>query len=83
MAETWVRPPLLGSEAPPAWIALWRFRLVMLVLLVVLVAVLVGVYRQLTGANAQDPGVSDTPDRVVPSAGVTAPGVPGSLPGEP
>jgi cytochrome bd-type quinol oxidase subunit 1 len=81
VAETWVRPPLLGREAPPAWLALWRFRLVMGVLLVVLVLLLLAAYRQITGASAQDPGVSDTPDLPAPTQVVKVPQLP--LPGEP
>lgn len=81
MAETWVRPPLLGQEAPPAWLALWRFRLVMAVLLVVLVFLLVQAYQQITGAAAQDPGVADIPTPA-PSSVVKVPQLPG-LVGEP
>ena len=54
--ERWVRPPVVAREAPAAWLAVWRFRLVALVALL-LVALAVLVVRQLTGATAQDPGV--------------------------
>lgn len=57
MAERYVRPPLLAREPAPAWIAVWRFRLVALLLVALLVVVGVLLFRQLTGANAQDPGV--------------------------
>ena len=57
MAERWVRPPVVAREAPPAWIGVWRFRLVALLLLAVVVLVAVFVFRQLTGANAQDPDI--------------------------
>jgi hypothetical protein len=57
MAERWVRPPVVAREAPPAWIALWRFRVLALVLLSLLVLAAVLVFRQITGANAQDPGI--------------------------
>ena len=56
-AERWVHPPVVAREAPPAWIAVWRFRLLSLVLLALLVLVAVLVFRQVTGANAQDPGI--------------------------
>ena len=59
--ESWVRPPLLGAEAPPAWRAVWRFRLVLLLALAVLVLLFVLAYRELSGANGQDPGVSEDP----------------------
>ena len=52
-----MHPPVVAREAPPAWIALWRFRLLALVLLALLVVVAVLVFRQVTGANAQDPGI--------------------------
>ena len=57
MGEQYVRPPLLAAEPPPAWIAVWRFRLLALVLLALAVLATVLVYRQLSGANDQDPGV--------------------------
>ena len=57
MAERWVHPPVVAREAPPAWIAVWRFRLIALVLLALVVLAAVAVFRQVTGANAQDPGV--------------------------
>jgi hypothetical protein len=60
-AERWVRPPVVAREAPPAWIAVWRFRLVALVVLALLVLAAVLVFRQVTGANAQDPGVGALP----------------------
>ena len=55
--ERWVHPPVVAREAPPAWIAVWRFRLLALVVLALLVLVAVLLFRQLTGANAQDPGI--------------------------
>ena len=55
--ERWVSPPGVAREAPAAWIAVWRFRLLALVLLAALVVLAVVAFRQLTGANAQDPGI--------------------------
>ena len=57
MAESYVRPPLLAREAPPAWRAAWRFRLGALLVLGLLVLLAVVAFRQLTGATAQDPGI--------------------------
>ncbi len=57
MTERWVRPPLVPREAPPAWHAVWRFRIVALLLIAVLVWLGVLLYRELSGATAQDPGV--------------------------
>jgi hypothetical protein len=56
-AERWVHPPVMAREAPPAWRAAWRFRLLSLLLLALLVVAGVVAFRQFTGANAQDPGV--------------------------
>ena len=64
-AERWVRPPVVAREAAPAWVAVWRFRLLALVALALLVVVAVLVFRQVTGANAQDPGVGAAPAPVV------------------
>ncbi len=52
-----MRPPVVAREAPPAWVALWRFRLLAAVLLALLVLGAVLTFRQVTGANAQDPGI--------------------------
>ncbi len=57
MAEQYVRPPLFAREPAPAWIAVWRFRIVALVVLALLALGVVLLFRQLTGANAQDPGI--------------------------
>ena len=56
-AERWVHPPVVAREPAPAWIAVWRFRLIALVVLALLVLAAVALFRQFTGANAQDPGV--------------------------
>lgn len=61
MTERWVSPPLVAREAPPAWVAVWRFRLLALLLLGLLVLTAVLVLRQVTGANAQDPGIGAQP----------------------
>jgi hypothetical protein len=58
MGEHYVRPPLVAREAPPAWRAVWRFRLTALLLLCLLVFVVYRVYQQFSGATDQDPGVS-------------------------
>jgi len=63
--ESWVHPVTDGHEAPPAWRAVWRFRLTALALLAV--AVLLGVlaYQALRGQY------DDVP---------TGPGLPRALP---
>jgi hypothetical protein len=57
MGERWIHPPLVAREAPPAWRARWRFRLVALLLLALVVAGGVQLFRLLSGATAQDPGI--------------------------
>jgi len=57
VAERYVRPPLVAAEATPVWVARWRFRFVALVISALLVLAAVLAFRQLAGANAQDPGL--------------------------
>jgi hypothetical protein len=57
VAERYVRPPVIAREPAPAWIAVWRFRLLALLVLAVLVAAGFVLFRQFTGATAQDPGI--------------------------
>ena len=59
-AEHYVRPPLVPREPPPAWRAVWRVRLLALAVLAVLVLLAVLLYRQVSGANDQDPGLEAT-----------------------
>ena len=61
MTERWVSPPLVPREPAPRWVAVWRFRLGALLLLALLVLAVVLLYRQLSGANAQDPGIGALP----------------------
>lgn len=57
MAEHYVRPPLVPREAPAAWRAVWPFRLVALVAVVLLGLLVFLLYQQLSGTTAQDPGL--------------------------
>ena len=57
MREQWVRPPVVAREPAPAWRATWRFRLIALLLLALLVAGGIQLFRVLSGATAQDPGL--------------------------
>jgi hypothetical protein len=71
MGESYVRPVTGAHEPAPRWVAVWRFRVLSLVLLAVLALVTVEVIQRVQGAERQDPGISDTgPDEdpaVVPS----------------
>jgi hypothetical protein len=73
MGESYVRPVTGASEPLPRWVAVWRFRVLALVMLAVLAFVTVEVIQRVQGAERQDPGVSET------DSGGTDPGV---LPGE-
>jgi hypothetical protein len=57
MGEQYVRPPLVAREAPAPWIAVWRFRVTALALLVLLLILGYYVFQHLSGATAQDPGL--------------------------
>jgi hypothetical protein len=61
VGEQYVRPPLVPREAPPAWRAVWRFRLVALLLLALAVLVGYRVFQEFSGATDQDPGLSSMP----------------------
>jgi hypothetical protein len=58
MGEHYVRPPLVPREAPPTWLAVWRFRLAALLLLAVLVLLGYRLFQEFSGATDQDPGVN-------------------------
>ncbi|MEO6206039.1 MAG: hypothetical protein ABIO67_11755 [Mycobacteriales bacterium] len=57
MGESYVRPPLVPSEATPAWIVTWRFRLVALLLMAVVVLLGYRAFQHYSGATDQDPGI--------------------------
>lgn len=57
MGERYVRPPLLAKEPAAAWRALWCVRLLGLLGLALLLLAALLLFRELTGATAQDPGV--------------------------
>ena len=61
MGEHYVRPPLVAREAPPRWLAVWRFRATALALLVLVVILGYIVFQHLSGATDQDPGLSSLP----------------------
>lgn len=57
MTERYVRPPLVAHEAAPVWRAVWRFRLLGVVVLALLVLAGFLLFREFTGSTAQDPGL--------------------------
>jgi hypothetical protein len=61
MGEHYVRPPLVAREAAPAWRAVWRFRVTALALLALLLVLGYTAFEHLSGATAQDPGLSSAP----------------------
>jgi hypothetical protein len=59
VAERYVRPPLSGPEAPSGRLAVWRFRLVLLVLFAALVAGIFFLVRAFVGGPDEgSPGIS-------------------------
>jgi len=57
MGEIYVRPPLVPHEPTPAWLVTWRFRLVALVLMAVVVLLGYWAFQYFSGATDQDPGI--------------------------
>ncbi len=55
--ERYVRPPLVPTEAPAAWRAVWPFRVVVLLVLALLTVGLAYAYSVLNDAASQDPGL--------------------------
>ncbi len=60
MSEQYVRPPVVGREAPSRRLALWWFRLMALLCAAALVLLVVLGYQRLIGANSEDPGLTNT-----------------------
>jgi hypothetical protein len=56
--EQYVRPALVAREAPSTAFARWRFRLLAVVVLVLLVALVVLAFVTFSGVGAEDPGLS-------------------------
>lgn len=67
MNEQYVRPPLYAREDKPAWVAVWRFRLFALIVLALAVLAAVLLFRQFTGATAQDPGIGALASTATPA----------------
>ena len=56
MREPYVRPPLVVRPGAPRWVAVWRFRLLLLLLMLALCALGWLAYDRLI-ATEQDPGI--------------------------
>lgn len=57
MTEHYVRPPLIARELPSPAAAAWRFRVVALLLLALLVAAVVALFLHFSGVTSEDPGI--------------------------
>lgn len=57
MPERYIRPPLVAEEAPSAWVAVWRFRALLLLFLAVVVAVVVYLLFAVHHPGEGSPGV--------------------------
>ena len=58
MGDQYVRPPVIGREPVPRWLVIWRFRATALALLVLILILGYIAFQHLSGATAQDPGLS-------------------------
>ena len=55
--EDYVRPPIVASELAPPSRAIWRFRLIAVLLLLLLTYVVVRLFLHFSGVTAEDPGL--------------------------
>jgi hypothetical protein len=65
MPERYIRPPLVAEEPPSAWVAVWRFRVVLIVLVAAVAALVLYLLFGLHRAGEGSPGVGG---RSVPAA---------------
>ncbi len=56
MAEDYIRPPIVASEAPNRRAAIWRFRIYVIIAVALLVVGIVLIFTAVTG-NSNDNGV--------------------------
>ena len=57
-SESWVRPPVVARELPSAALARWRYRVVALVLLALVVLLFVGLFLRFSNiTGGEDPGL--------------------------
>jgi len=66
MRESYVHPVTSGSEPGPAWLPVWRFRLVALLLLAALALGTVKLVQVMQGSTRQDPGVEQEDPGIQP-----------------
>jgi hypothetical protein len=72
VGEDYVRPPLLGLEPPSPRAAAWRFRVILLLALLALIAGIVFAIRALVGSNGEgNPGVGLGGPRTSQSVGAS------------
>jgi hypothetical protein len=57
MGEGYVRPPLVGAEPGSRRAAVWRFRLVALLVVILLAALVVWVIQAVRPSDPQNPGI--------------------------
>lgn len=65
MPESYVRPVTSAKEPGPAWLPIWRFRLVALLILAVIAFATVRTVQYFQGSTRQDPGL-DQPQEPQP-----------------
>ena len=76
MRESYVRPATRAHEPRPAWIAVWRFRVVVVLLIALIAFASLEFFRRYVDPNrSQDPGIGDDTN-VVESPAALRPGTP-------
>jgi hypothetical protein len=72
--EQWVRPPVVAAEPPSKTAALWRYRVVSLLLLLVVAVAVIWLFLKFSNVTGgEDPGIGLRPPAPV-SAPVSAAG---------
>lgn len=75
MRESYVPPVTTAHEPRPAWIAVWRFRVVVVVLIALVALGALEFFRRYVDPNrAQDPGIGEDTN-VVETPNAIRPGV--------
>ena len=70
MAEPYVRPVVRAREPAPSWLPVWRFRIVVVALIVLLAFTAIEVFRRYVDPNrAQDPGIGSDTGVITPPPG--------------
>ena len=75
MSEDYVRPPIVALELPSPRASIWRFRVAMTVLLLLLVAIIVWVAHAIVHNSEGSPNVGTLARWHVAAGAIAGPGV--------